>query len=160
MKNIFKLMLLLMLALPFQACSNDDDETAPTTLEVTPNNIAGIWELHEWSGSEGKAPVVYLEFIRKDRKMKIYSKYDSMYTRVITGTYNLEKDYYKGTVITGKYDNGTGHWNNDYVVKALYKDVMILAVDGDDAETHTYVRVSQLPASIVDNILPTEESKE
>lgn len=158
MKNIFKLMLLLLLVLPFQACS-DDDETVRPTLEVTPNNIAGIWELHEWSGSS-EAPVVYVEFIRKDRKFKIYQKFDSMYPRVITGTYTLEEDYYKGTVITGKYDNGTGKWNNDYIVQALYEDAMILVVDGGDAETHTYVRVQELPAEIADELLSSEEAEE
>lgn len=148
MKNILKLMLLFVLVLPFQACSNDDDEVARPTLEVTPNNIAGIWELHEWSGTEGKAPVVYVEFIRKDRKFVIYQNYDSMYTRVITGTYELEEDYYKGMILKGKYDYGTGKWNNDYIVKALYEDTMVLVVDGDGAETLTYVRVSDLPASM------------
>ena len=55
-----KILWFLMLAagFVFVACS-DDDEFTPPTLEVTPNNIAGIWELHEWSGTEGKAPVVY-----------------------------------------------------------------------------------------------------
>ena len=148
MKNILKLMLLFVLVLPFQACSNDDDEVARPTLEVTPNNIAGIWELHEWSGTEGKAPVVYVEFIRKDRKFVIYQKYDSMYTRVITGTYELEEDYYKGMILKGKYDYGTGKWNKDYIVKYLYEDTMVIVVDGDGTETLTYVRVSDLPASM------------
>ena len=108
MKNIFKLMLLFLLALPFQACS-DDDEAYVSPLEVTPNNLSGIWELHEWSGSDSEAPVVYIEFIRKDRKFKIYQKFDSMYPRVITGTYTIEKDDYKVVTLSGKYDNGTGN---------------------------------------------------
>lgn len=156
MKNIFRLMLLFLLVMPFQACS-DDDEFTPATLEITPNNIAGIWKLYDWSGSGDSAPLVYVEFIRKDRKFKIYQKYDSMYTRVITGTYELEENYYKGFVISGKYDYGTGKWNNDYIVEALYEDRMILLVDGDDAETHVYSRVEELPAEIIDNILPSEE---
>ncbi len=157
MKNIFKLMLLFLLVLPFQACS-DDDEFTPPTLKVTPNNIAGIWELHEWSASDSDVPMVYVEFIRKDRKFKIYQKFDSMYTRVITGTYTLEEDDYKGIIIKGKYDNGTGKWNNDYIVEALYEGSMILVVDNDEPETHTYVRVEQLPAEIVDNILSADEA--
>lgn len=151
MKNIFKLMLLLLLAIPFQACSDDDEAVVPT-LEVTPNNISGIWELHEWSGSDSEAPVVYIEFIRKDRKFKIYQKFDSMYPRVITGTYTIEKDDYKVVTLSGKYDNGTGNWNNDYIVKALYEDALILVTNGDESETHTYVRVQELPADITDNL--------
>ena len=160
MKNVFKLMLLFFLVLPFQACDNTDDEftfpehnfNAPM-LDVTPNNIAGIWELHSWSGSDSQVPLVYVEFIRKDRKFKIYQKFDSMYTRVITGTYTLEEDYYKGTIIKGKYDNGSGKWNCDYIVDALYQDGLVLSVDSEEPEIHTYVRVEQLPAEIVDNIL-------
>lgn len=150
MKNIFKLMLLMLLVLPFNACSDDNDDVARPTLDVTPNNIAGIWKLHEWSGSDVNLPVVYIEFIRKDRQFKIYQKYDSMYPRVITGTYELNEDYYKGVVLTGKYDYGMGKWNNDYIVKALYEDTMILVVDGNDAEVQTYVRVSDLPASMTE----------
>lgn len=151
MKNFFKLMLLSLLLLPLQGCSNDDEAMIPTVLpvEVTPNNISGIWKLKSWSGSS-QTPVVYLELIRRDRKFKIYQHYDSMYPRLITGTFTLESDYYKGTIISGKYDYDSGFWNNDYIV-TLYSNSMVLTVDGNSSEVQVYTRVSEIPAEIKDN---------
>ncbi len=157
MKNIFKLMMLLLLVMPFQACS-DDDETKVTTLDVTPNNIAGIWKLHAWSGTATEQPMVYIEFIRKDRKFRIYQTYNSMLPEVKTGTYTIEEDYYKGDILKGKYDNGMGEWNNVYIVKALYESALELVVDSKEfEETQTFVRVSELPVEITEKLPAFDE---
>lgn len=169
MKNIFKLMMLALLVIPFQGCSDDDEASMPIVMgqgadfsipmEVTPNNLAGIWKLQSWSGSNQHTPVVYLELIRRDRKYYIYENYSSMYPRLITGTYSLESDYYKGTILKGKYDHASGNWNNDYIV-ALYANSMILTVDGDAGEVQVFVRVNEVPAEIKDAALSPVGSEE
>lgn len=162
MKNIFKLMMLALLVVPFQGCS-DDDASMPiimgqgvdfsTPVEVTPNNIAGVWKLQKWSGSSDYTPIVYLELIRRDCKYNIYENYSSMYPRLITGTYTIDNsDYYKGTILKGKYDNASGNWNNDYIV-ALYANSMVLTVDGDADDVQIFVRVNEVPAEIKDAAL-------
>ena len=161
MKNFFKLMLLLLLVLPFQACS-DDDGPSVTKLEVTSNNLAGIWKLHSWSGVAGEQPVVYIEFIRKHNKFRIYQTYNSMLPEVKTGTFEIDSsDYYKGDVLKGKYDNGMGEWNNTYIVTALYETTLELKADTKEfSEVQTYVRVSELPTDILDNLPQFDEMGE
>ena len=44
MKNLFKLMLLFILAIPFQGCS-DDDSFSSSKLPVTYYSISGVWDL-------------------------------------------------------------------------------------------------------------------
>lgn len=158
MKNIFKLMILFLLVLPFQACS-DDEEAVVTTLDVTPNNVSGIWKLSEWSGGNGQVPNLYIEFVRRDKTFKIYEDVGSMYYEVKTGTFEIEEDIYKGSLIKGKYDYGTGKWNNDYIVQSLTETVMVLVADGD-GEVQTFVRVDEIPAEVMDRVLPTDKDEE
>ncbi len=155
MKNFFKLMLLLLLAIPFQACS-DDDEAAIANLEVTTYNIAGVWKLHNWSGSAESLPEVYIEFSRKENRFKIFQTYNSMYPEIKTGTYSVEKDYYKGTIMSGVYDHDNGKWNNKYVIKT-FTDTVLELVAGK--ETQTFVRVDKVPDYIINNIPEMEEVK-
>ena len=49
MKNIFKMMLLLTMAL-FMSCGDDDEVKLPDTKDVNYANIAGSWRLSEWNG--------------------------------------------------------------------------------------------------------------
>ena len=148
MKNLFKLMLLFILAIPFQGCS-DDDSFSSSKLPVTYYSISGVWELQEWSGAGEKLPEVYLEFLRgSERKYNIYTKgLNTMYPDVVSGTYELKKDYYKGDVITGKYDNGKGDgkWGNGYIITTFSEDVMVWVVDGNKSDSYTYVRVDAVP---------------
>lgn len=156
MKNFFKLMLLALLVLPFQACSNDDEASVSVVfvpgvgleipMEITPNNIAGVWELKSWSNS-AEPPVVYLEFIRKDRKYRMYQHFESMYPRLITGTYKIDEN-----TLTGKYDYINEYWSNEYTIE-LYQNTMVLTVKDDAADRQIYVRVSEVPAEIKDNAL-------
>ena len=49
MKNIFKLTALAVFLCCLVSC--DDDEPIIPTLEVTPANLNGTWELSEWNGT-------------------------------------------------------------------------------------------------------------
>ena len=51
MKNIFKMMLLLTMAL-FMSCGDDDEVKLPDTKDVNYANIAGTWRLSEWNGEK------------------------------------------------------------------------------------------------------------
>ena len=102
MNTFLKTMAMLLLVLGFVACSSDD-EFKPQPLDVTPNNISGIWTLSEVNGE--KLPdnlFFYIEFVRRDRKFTSYLNLDSMYPRRITGTFSIEEDKYKGALLSGK----------------------------------------------------------
>ena len=149
MKRFLKTMA-LMLVLVLASCTRDE-ETAPQQLEVTPNNISGIWTLSEVNGeSLPDGLYCYIQFVRRDRSYTMYQKFDSMYPRRLTGSYEITKDEYKGYILSGKYDYGTGDWNNSYIVTELYEESMLLTVDASNGEVCKYVRCNEVPADIVE----------
>ena len=150
MNAFLKTMAMLLLVLGFVACSSDD-EFKPQPLDVTPNNISGIWTLSEVNGE--KLPdnlFFYIEFVRRDRKFTSYLNLDSMYPRRITGTFSIEEDKYKGALLSGKYDFGAGAWNKTYIVSELYEDYMLLTADDDSGEVCKYIRCNEVPSEILD----------
>ena len=132
------------------SCSPEEDLT-PQSLEVTPNNISGVWKLADVNGQALPEGVYcYIEFVRRDRTFTMYQKFDSMYPRCLTGSFLITKDEYKGYILDGKYDYGTGDWNNSYIVTSLFEESMQLTVDGENGEVCKYVRCSGVPADITD----------
>ena len=152
MKNILKMAMMLLFVCSFTACS-DDENPEPQSLEVTPNNISGIWRLEELNGEAiPEGTFCYREYVRSDRTFTIYQKFDSMYPRCITGVYSIEKDPYKGYILSGEYDYGMGEWNNDYIVTSLYETTMTLAADNETGEISKYERCDKVPSDILDSI--------
>ena len=152
MKNILKMAMMLLFVCSFTACS-DDENIEPQPLEVTPNNISGIWRLEELNGEAiPEGTFCYIEYVRSDRTFTIYQKFDSMYPRCITGVYSIEKDPYKGYVLSGEYDYGMGEWNNDYIVTSLYETTMTLTADNETGEISKYERCDEVPSDIIDSI--------
>ena len=49
MKTIFRFTLLALIVTAFCACDDDKSYVAP--LDVTPNNLAGTWQLAQWNGA-------------------------------------------------------------------------------------------------------------
>lgn len=78
MKNIFKMMLLLTMAL-FMSCGDDDEVKLPDTKDVNYANIAGTWRLSEWNGEkiDGDTRYYYIKFgpERERRKTFLYHLY-------------------------------------------------------------------------------------
>ena len=150
MKRFLKTIALMLVLTGVFSCSPEEDLT-PQSLEVTPNNISGVWKLADVNGEALPEGVYcYMEFVRRDRTFTIYQKFDSMYPRRLTGSFEITKDEYKGYILSGKYDYGTGNWNNSYIVSSLFENFMVLTVDGENGEMCKYVRCNEVPAEIVD----------
>ena len=150
MKTFLKTIAFMLVLTGVFACSPDEDLT-PQSLDVTPNNISGVWKLADVNGEVLPEGVYcYMEFVRRDRTFTIYQKFDSMYPRRLTGSFEITKDEYKGYILSGKYDYGTGYWNNSYIVSSLFENFMVLTVDGENGEVCKYVRCNEIPAEIVD----------
>lgn len=148
-----KILKLMAFAACFFCCmSCDDDEIIPPTLEVTPANLDGTWQLAEWNGSPlPEGTYCYVDFERKNQVFCMYQKFDSMYARYITGSFSIEKNPYLGFVISGVYDYGNGEWNNDYIVTDLQENGSMIwtAKDNPDDIQH-FVRCEKVPDEIVD----------
>ena len=150
MKTFLKTIAFMLVLTGVFACS-PDEELTPQSLDVTPNNISGVWKLADVNGEALPEGVYcYMEFVRRDRTFTIYQKFDSMYPRRLTGSFEITKDEYKGYILSGKYDYGTGNWNNSYIVSSLFENFMVLTVDGENGEMCKYVRCNEVPAEIVD----------
>ena len=120
MKNIFKLMAMLALVCCLSSCSDDDEPVVPT-LDVTPANLNGTWQLAEWNGTTlAEGSYVYIEFTRKDQLFTMYQNLDSFSARKLTGRYDITTDVELGAIIMGAYDYGIGDWGHRYIVSDIY----------------------------------------
>ena len=110
MKNIFKLTALAVFLCCLISC--DDDEPIIPTLEVTPANLNGTWELSEWNGTPlAEGTYCYITFNRKEQTFEMYQKFDSMYARYITGSFSIKNDPYLGAILPPsrqRRTNGSG----------------------------------------------------
>ena len=89
LKKLFTLLVIALFACGFAACSSDDEEPEEPSLEVTPANLHGTWELAEWNGEPlAEGTYCYIVFNRKDQTFEMYQKFDSMYGRHITGSFS------------------------------------------------------------------------
>lgn len=89
MKTIFRFTLLALIVTAFCACDDDKSYVAP--LDVTPNNLAGTWQLAQWNGAPlAQGSYVYIEFIRKDQKYVMYQNLDSFGARKLTGRFAMK----------------------------------------------------------------------
>jgi hypothetical protein len=149
MKRFLKTMAFMLVLTGVFACSPEED-LAPQSLEVTPNNVSGVWKLADVNGEALPQGVYcYMEFVRRDRTFTMYQKFDSMYPRRLTGSFDITKDEYKGYILSGKYDYGTGDWNNSYIVTSLFEESMLLTVDAVNGDVCKYVRCNEVPAEII-----------
>ena len=150
MKTFLKTIAFMLVLTGVFACTPEEDLT-PQSLEVTPNNISGIWALAEVDGEQlPDGLYCYIQFVRRDRTFTMYQKFDSMYPRRLTGSFSITKDEYKGYILDGKYDYGMGDWNNSYIVTNLFEESMQLTVDGENGEVCKYVRCNEVSAEILD----------
>ena len=150
MKTIFRIMALFMLLVGVSACDDDENEAVPT-LEVNAANLNGYWQLTEWNGQPlAEGTYCYINFIRKDKSYKMYQKFDSMYARCISGTFEIEVDDYMNSTIKGLYNYGMGYWNNSYIVTDLFSNSMIWTVKDNLADVTKYERCDVIPQSIID----------
>ena len=152
MRILFRIIPLCMLLLGFVAC-DDEDEAKVETLEVTPANLNGTWQLVEWNGeSLAEGTYCYITFVRRDKTFQMYQKFDSMYARFFSGTFEIEKDDDLGYIVSGKYDYSLGgRWNNSYVVTDLLPSgSMLWSVKDDMGDVSKYVRCDGVPSDIVE----------
>lgn len=152
LNKFFTLLVIALLSLGFAACSSDDDEPVEPSLEVTPASLNGTWKLVEWNNGEQVPEGVYcyLVFNRREQTFEIYQKFDSMYGRHITGSFNITDDPYKGYVVSGSYDYDRGDWNQSYIVtRLLASGTMTWTADGDATDVCRYERCSEVPADII-----------
>ncbi len=152
LKKLFTLLVIVLFACGFAACSSDDEEPEEPALEVTPANLHGTWKLVEWNNGEQvpEGTYCYIVFNRKEQIFEMYQKFDSMYGRHITGSFAIKNDPYQGYIISGSYDYGMGDWNQSYLVTRLLASGSMIWTGKDDAtDVCRYERCSEVPAEVI-----------
>lgn len=154
MKNIFKLMILLIFTCCFTAC--DDDEEISQTFPVTAANLNGVWKMTEWNNGEAlpEELYTYIVFDRKEQTFEIFGNINSMYADYFTGEFKIKNDPYLGSVISGEYNFGLGPWESEYIVTDFFPNgSMVWTATKDSDNVRKFVRCDKVPDEIV------EESK-
>lgn len=143
MKKILNFVVALVALSTIAACSKEQP-TVEIYLDVTPNNIAGVWSLQSYdNGVElQEGSYLYMDFVRADRTFVCYDNLNSMETRITTGNYAIEVN--EAAIIRGNFDNGVGDWANRYYVRNLTKDSMVWVATDDASDVRVYVR-AELP---------------
>lgn len=156
MNKWLKWMVLPLVAMAVCSCI-PEEEPVESYLEVTPNNIAGSWQLMSYQDGLQLAEgcYVYIDFVRKDKSYKLYQNTDSFSPRCITGRYNITTDPELGAVIRGNYDYENGLWNHSYVVRSLGVNEMVWVAVDDPSEVSVYRR-----CTIPDEVLAATPDEE
>lgn len=158
MRKLFQLLALcLIMMVGFTSCS-DDAPVADPTIEVNYINLHGAWQLTEWNGAPlEEGAYCYIVFDRKEQTYKMYQKFDSMYARLITGSFALVDETYaeNGKVktryyIVGNYDFGNGDWNNAYIISDMMQSgTMVWTAEENPEDVSVYTRCSEVPEEII-----------
>lgn len=142
MKRVIKLVVALMVAVVAMACNQE--KVGIDYLDVTPNNISGVWRMESYDNgvqlSEGS--YYYIVFDRAERTFVTYDNLESMGLHKNSGRYDITTDM--AAIIRGMYDYGQGDWEHQYYVRDLTQERMVWVAVDDESLVTVYVR-AELP---------------
>lgn len=130
--------------------TNDSEQPQRKPMAITFSMLDGAWQLTSWNDIPlHEDTFCYVVFDRSEQRFTMYDNLATMYTRLTSGTFSIERDDYDRYILTGSYDYGLGGWNNSYEVEAYYPgDVMLWHSDNGD-DTSRYVRIDAVPEHII-----------
>jgi hypothetical protein len=146
MRKFVNLAIVSLIATVMVSCSekqNGGDEY----LEVTLNNISGVWKMESYDNGEllADGSYYYINLVRNDKSFVSYSNLESMGLVKRTGRFDIEID--GAAIIRGKYDFEQGDWKHRYYIRDLTNNRMVWVATDDESLVTVYVR-SELPAEI------------
>ncbi len=140
---------LLFVLLTLCGCSKNAEPQGEPLLDVTPVNIAGVWQLTSYDNGatlDGGA-YVYLCFEISDRAYTIYQNVGTMYGQTKSGHYFIDNDPMHGAVIRGNYGTEEYNyfdWSHRYKVELRASTMRWTATD-DSQNVSVYTRIESLP---------------
>ncbi len=149
MKKIVKFAMVMLVAAVVAACTKPDNNGL-VFLDVTPNNISGVWRMDSYDNGV-KLPegcYYYIVFDRAERTFVTYDNLGSMEAYKNSGRYDIVTD--GAAVIRGIYDYGRGDWEHEYYVRNLTSDSMVWVATDDESVKQVYVRAS-LPEELAND---------
>lgn len=144
MKRFCKIALVLIVAMVAYSC--DKTTEGNPYLDVTPNNIAGVWRMAQYEDGKvlAEGSFYYIEFVRKNKTFVSYDNLNSMGVYKQTGRFDIEVN--AAAVIWGSYDykDGNGDWSHRYYVRDLTADRMVWVAVDDASIVRVFVK-DELP---------------
>ena len=139
MKKIVKFAMVIIAMVAAFGCSKPD-ESGIVFLDVTPNNIKGVWRLESYDNGVklAEGSYYYIVFDRAERTFVTYDNLGSMEASKNSGRYDITTN--GAAVIRGMYDFGRGDWEHSYYVRNLTTDSMLWVATDDESITQVYVR--------------------
>lgn len=143
MKKFINFAVAMLCVVVVLACSEKSD-VGEEFLDVTPNNVSGVWSLESYDNGQtlAEGTYYYIDLDRKDRTFVSYDNLGSMEVHKRSGRYDITVD--GAAVIRGIYDFGQGDWEHSYYVRNLTKNRMVWVAVDDESIVQVYVR-SELP---------------
>ena len=143
MKKIVKFAMVIVAMVVAFGCEKPGYDGNPY-LDVTPNNIKGVWRLESYDNGTklAEGSYYYIVFDRAERTFVTYDNLGSMEVCKNSGRYDIVTD--GAAVIRGMYDFGRGDWEHSYYVLNLTADSMCWVATDDESITQVYVR-DELP---------------
>ena len=143
MKKIVKFAMTIVAMVAAFGCT-EPDNNGTLFLDVTPNNIKGVWRLESYDNGVklAEGSYYYIVFDRSERTFVTYDNLASMEMVKTSGRYDIMTD--GAAVIRGMYDFGRGDWEHSYYVRNLTTDSMLWVATDDETITQVYVR-AELP---------------
>ena len=144
MKTIIRNAFIIALTVLFASSCEKDSAKGPEYLSLAPYNLEGIWQLQELNGIDySDEPIAYIELTRQDTKFTSYNKFETGFTKVRTGWYDI---YTEEDAIWGIFDNSLyEHWSHKYIVSELTSGRMVWTASDDENLVRVYVRVDAVP---------------
>ena len=142
MKKIVKFAMAVV-ALMVAGCTTPNND-GTLFLDVTPNNIKGVWRMDSYDNGVklAEGSYYYIVFDRAERTFVTYDNLGSMGVYRNSGRYDIVTD--GAAVIRGIYDFGRGDWKHSYYVRNLTTDSMVWVATDDETISQVYVR-AELP---------------
>lgn len=140
---------LLFAALALCSCVKNEAEQGEPLVDVTPVNLAGVWELTSFDNGATlqEGDYVYISFELTDRAYTIYQNVGTMYGEKRSGHYFVDTDPMLGAVIRGNYGTDEYNffdWSHRYKVELKASTMRWTATD-DSQNVSVYTRVESLP---------------
>lgn len=147
MKKIVNLAVALVAMVVMGGCSKPD-ESGIHFLDVTPNNIKGVWRMVSYDNGVklAEGSYYYIVFDRADRTFVSYDNLSSMGVYKNSGRYDIITD--GAAIIYGMFDFGRGDWKHRYYVRNLTLDSMQWVAVDDETISQVYER-AELPEWIM-----------
>lgn len=136
-------MLLSLTFVAFAACDDQEEVNPNPQLEVTPNNIAGEWELvsYDAGATLPEGCYVRITFDRKDRTYTLRQNTDSFTEHTLSGSYNIITDPALGSILVGNYDYNGGEWAHRYIVRSLTAGEMVWVAKDDTTQVQVFSKM-------------------